>query len=148
MSSTFVSAANSTPARVSPRRSARGLHLIDRLFAGDIDDPAVLRGERAADLDEQRRLANSRFAGEEQHRARHETAAQHPVEFADAGGEARRRKRRGAEVEKGEDAAFARASRWHADRLLDERIPRPTGIAAPLPARRHRTAALADEGDP
>ena len=66
--------------------------LIDRLFAGDIDDAPVLRGHSGAGLNEQSRFADAGFAAEEKNGARHEAAAGHAVEFANARRDARRRR--------------------------------------------------------
>ena len=63
--------------------------LIDRLLAGNIDDAPVVRGKCGAGLNDQRRFADARFAAKQNNRARHETAAGYPVEFGDAGGDAR-----------------------------------------------------------
>ena len=123
-------------------------HLVDGLFAGNIDDAQPLRGERAANLDQQRRFADAGLAAEQKHGAGNEAAAGHAVEFADAGDDAGCRFAGAAKVGQGKDAALAagqRRRRAGVRRFLDHRIPGAAGIAAALPARRDGAAALTDE---
>ena len=72
--------------RAEPLRAQPDLG--DRLLAGDIDDAVALRPARRG-LHQQRRLADAGIAADQQRRAAHEAAAGRPVEFGDAGGDAR-----------------------------------------------------------
>ncbi len=69
-------------------------HLRGRLFAGDVeragDVGCAKTGELRRDVEYQGRLADARFAGEQHDDARDQTAAEHPVEFVDAGRSAAR----------------------------------------------------------
>ncbi len=63
--------------------------LRDGLLAGDIDDRRAAIGERAGDLEQQRRFADAGIAADQQRRAAHEPAAGDAVELGDAGNRAR-----------------------------------------------------------
>ena len=137
--------------RAETQTLAAQTHLIDRLFAGDIDDAAPLLRESGADLNEQRRFADAGLTAEQQHRSRHKAAAGHAVEFRDAAGEPRHRFRFRIEIGEREDAAFGAADRRlradaRGEPFFSERIPRAAGIAAALPAGRNRAAILTDKG--
>jgi hypothetical protein len=91
-------------------------------------------------LECERGLSDARLAREQHHRSRHESAAEHAVELADAGGETRHR----VGVDLGEPALlravrFAReqlAGLGRGDRaLFDQRRPGAALGAAPKPAR-------------
>ncbi len=64
------------------------------LLAGDIDRASTGAGERCRSLNQKRRFADARFATQQNHGARHESAARDPVEFGDAAGIAGRIERR------------------------------------------------------
>ena len=74
-------------------------HLGGRLLTGDVERAAAL-GEPRGHVEQQGRLADARLAGEQHDGARHQAAAEHPVELVDAGrdgaGPPRRRPRRSA----------------------------------------------------
>ena len=59
-------------------------HLGHGFLAGNIDGAVPGAGEGGRDLQQQRRFADAGIAAEEQHRAAHQAAAGHPVEFGDA----------------------------------------------------------------
>ena len=61
-----------------------------RLLARDIDDAVAGGGERGRGLHQERRLADAGIAADQDGGAAHEAAAGDPVEFGDAGGDARR----------------------------------------------------------
>ena len=84
-------------------------HLVHRLLAGDVDDPLAASCDRRTGLDQQGRLADTRFAAEQEHGPGDEAATGHPVEFVDPGAQARLRRVRRAEFAEREDAAFADA---------------------------------------
>ena len=127
-------------------------HLRGRFFARNVGDAATLAGQRRAGLDQQRRLADAGFAAEQDHGARHEAAARHPIELADAGLGAERLGAGGGETLEGDLPALrqrlagGRCADPAGRRLLDDGVPGPAGVALPLPAARHRAAGLADEG--
>ena len=60
------------------------LDLPHRFLAGDIQHAAAL-GYLAAQLEQDGRFADARLAADQRHAAQHDAAAQHPVQFADAG---------------------------------------------------------------
>ena len=64
-------------------------HLCCGLLAGEIDGAAASAGEGGCKLQQQRRLADARFAADEQRRARHDAAAGDAVELGETGREAR-----------------------------------------------------------
>src|SRR5690606_38116634 len=90
----------------------------------------------------------ARIAADQDHRARHDAAAEHAVELADAaraaplacGGKRRDRLRPPALA-----TGTAARPRLRRDRLLDQRVPLAAVRAAPEPARRLRTAVLTRE---
>ncbi len=62
-------------------------HLARRLLAGDVQRrPLRAGGPAVRDLQQQRRLADSRLAGQQHDGAGHDAAAEHPVQFTDTGG--------------------------------------------------------------
>ena len=119
-------------------------------LAGKIHGAAASIGERGGHLQQQRRFADARLAADQQRRARHQSAAGHPVELGDAGEKARRLVGGGAEGF--EEKCLAPVLRfWHAGRrrgakvgLLDQRVPALASRALPRPARRDAAAGLAD----
>ncbi len=73
-------------------------YLRGRLFTGDVERASARAGELRGDVENQRRLAHPRLAGEEDHHTRYEAAAKHPVELGrrqwDGCGQLRHRSRR------------------------------------------------------
>jgi hypothetical protein len=62
--------------------------LLGRLLAGDVERRTARRGQVPQRHAGQRRLADAGGAAQQHERPGHEPAAQHPVELADAGGQA------------------------------------------------------------
>ena len=62
--------------------------LIDRLLAGNVQDPVSRSRQPMQGLEHQRGFSDPRVPADQNHRPRHQTAAQHPVELVDAGGQA------------------------------------------------------------
>ncbi|MPM81605.1 hypothetical protein SDC9_128661 [bioreactor metagenome] len=60
-------------------------HLGDRLLAGHVQRAASLLRPGRRHLQQQGRLADTRLAGQQHHRAGHQAAAEHPVQFAHPG---------------------------------------------------------------
>ena len=85
--------------------------LADRLLAGDIDDAASGARQRGGDLDQDGRFADARIAADEERGARHEAAADDPVELADAGERARQLRRFAGERGERDRLAAAGAKR-------------------------------------
>ena len=56
------------------------------LLTGDVQRASAGLRPAVGDLEQQRRLTHAGIAGQQRHRAGHHTAAEHPVEFVDAGG--------------------------------------------------------------
>ena len=83
------------------------------------------RGEAVRDLEQQRGLADPGLAGEQDHRAGHEAAAEHPVEFG------RRRSGR-ARASSGESSPMGRAERVTGPgATADARGAAPTSMTVP-----------------
>ena len=61
-------------------------HLGGRLLAGDVERAALVAGGLRGDLEQQRGLADAGLAGEQDRRAGHQAAAEHPVELGHAAG--------------------------------------------------------------
>ncbi len=123
-------------------------HLVDRLFARDIDGAVAARRDAGGGLEQQRRFADARIAADQHGGTGHQSAAEHPVELGDAGREARRRGALAAQADEGNGAALVRAAeglRLRLDRFLGERVPGPARLAAAGPLGRFRAASLADE---
>ncbi len=93
MRSTAVSATSLRLPAVDAQPARALGHLAHGLLAGRVQDP-LARGERGGALQEQRRLADARLAADQRHRPRDEPAAQHAVEFREAGRPARLGNRR------------------------------------------------------
>ncbi len=134
-----VSARRCSPGATAPRRSARS-----RTCAAD--SSAVTSRQRlppsaraATRLEQQARLADPRLAAQQGHRARHEAAAEHPVELADAG----RPGRLGRQVDLGQGhgtssrphPAGGRGAGGGRRALLDEGAPLVARRAAAQPLR-------------
>ena len=60
-------------------------HLGRRLLAADVEHGLAAAGRAGGDVEQQRGLADARLAGDEDHGAGHEAAAEDAVELADAG---------------------------------------------------------------
>ena len=60
-------------------------HLRAGLFAGDVEDGPVARGDKAGDLQEESRLPDAGVAGEEEDGAGDDASAEEAVELAEAG---------------------------------------------------------------
>ena len=130
---------------------AAALHLVLGLLARAVQDrPGALRELRRR-LQQQRALADAGLATEEHEAAGNETAAEHPVELADARGDAlgllhvdigiEPRLRAGTTETRPRPTGGQRRRR----RLLGKRIPCPAIGAAPEPLGRLRTAVGAGE---
>ena len=85
ISSTAVSAASSTAASAEAEPFGAQPHLRHGFLAGNIDGAMAGAGEGGGDLQQQRRFADAGIAAEQQHRAAHQAAAGHAVEFGHAG---------------------------------------------------------------
>ena len=72
--------------RVGHRRDAfgAGAHLRGGLLAADVEDLGARPGRPGGDVEQQRRLADARLAGDEDHATGHETATEDAVELRDA----------------------------------------------------------------
>jgi hypothetical protein len=83
---------------------------------------------------------------QQRHRAVHEAAAGHPVEFLNAGDDARRRGTLARQAFESEGAAPASADRSRRSGVFfDDAVPLMAGVAAPLPTIGDRATVLADE---
>ena len=101
-------------------------------------------------LEQQCRFADAGIARHQQHRAAHEAAAGDAVEFGDAAGQPRRLMGLAGQRLEREQAALAGLAAGTGRPLgafLGQRIPLAAGLALALPARRGRTAVLADEAE-
>ena len=65
-------------------------HLGGGLLAGDVERAALVAGGLRGHLEQQRALADAGLAGEQDRRARHQAAAEHPVELGHPAGAERR----------------------------------------------------------
>ncbi len=86
--STTGSASRSTRSLTQPRRWARKRDLAPGLLGADVQDRSTL-ADQGRDLEQQRRLADPRLAGEEEDRAGDQAAAEHAVEAGNPGRGAR-----------------------------------------------------------
>ncbi len=132
-----------------------GLDLMLGFLARAVQDRSGRVREVRGRLQQERRLADARLAADQDERSRHNAAAQHAIEFADAGGEARRYHRVDVFVQprpgrRSERIPVARGRRRRAAArtlgnrlLLDERVPRTAVRAAAKPFLRLRAAFLA-----
>ena len=119
------------------------------LFARDIDDlPARTRQSRER-LKQNGRFADAGIPADEDRGPSDEAAAEHAVQFADAGQQARGLRLIGLERDEFELAALAGGFRWRTaggrQRLLDDSVPAAATVAAPCPFGMDRAALLADE---
>ena len=126
-------------------------HLAGGLFAGNVDDPVAPAGQCGAGLHQQCRLADAGVAADQDHRSLDETAACHPVELGDAGGDARRlviapgqplQPEHPAARPPRPDRPPASGQRCR-NRFLGDGVPAAAGIAATLPAAVGGAAGLA-----
>jgi hypothetical protein len=78
-------------------------HLLRAFLARRVERGAAARRDRCSGLHEERALADAGVAADQEHRTRDHAAAEHPVELADAGRDARNRRLRHAA--KGDGAA-------------------------------------------
>ena len=106
----------------APVRSARRRTWLSRLLGADVEHAPCPRARPRRDLEQQRRLADTGLAAEQDRGARHDAAAEHAVELGDAARPVRRVGSRASSV-------MGRAARSAA--------PRPAPRAAP--ARRAST---------
>jgi hypothetical protein len=124
---------------VQPARAQRDL--LARFLAADVERRRARRQVRQR-LQQQRRFADARVAADQHHAAGHQPAAQHAVEFLDAGGRARLL----ARADLGQHAQLAgaahvgqggeaRGRRGFGDGL-DQRVPGTAAGALPLPLGR------------
>ena len=101
-------------------------------------------------LEQQRRLADAGLATQQHERTGHDTAAEDPIEFVDAGGEARRIGQGDVRVKPGAaggaklriSIGATRRCRRFGRALFDQGIPGAAVRAAAEPFRRLRTAFL------
>ena len=127
-------------------------HLRHRLLAGNVDRPVSDARQQGRRLDQERRLADTGIAADEQHRAAHESAADDAVKLGHAGGKPRRvvgvpRQRLEREYAALADRPAPRPGRGEraASRFLCESVPFAAGVALALPAVVGCTAVLADK---
>ena len=73
-------------APVRPQSRGPELYLPRALFARDVEHPFARQAQRVAYLQQQRRFSDARLAAKQQQGPVHQSPAQHPVQFADAGG--------------------------------------------------------------
>src|SRR5437867_1923757 len=122
--------------------------LVRRLLAGDVErrDPLILESCRA--LHQESGFANARFAADEGDGARYDSPAQHEIEFRQSGAPALFAD--GWKVGKldrncGSFFPTFQPSNLLPDRLLHQRIPRTTTVAAATPLRLIRATLGAAE---
>ena len=124
-------------------------HLLDRFLAGDVQHPLAGAGEAGGGLQQQGGLADAGIAAEQHRRGRHQPAAEHAVEFGDAGGRARRRLGGAGEVDEGEFAGgglgLLQAGAGGAGGFLGDGVPLAAGLAAAGPFGGDGAAGGADE---
>ena len=120
-------------------------HLVDRFLARDVHDPAPGPRQRRGGLQHQRRLADPRIPADQHRRGWHKPAAQHAIEFGDAGDRPRWRLGRALQADKRHPLARAPAGAGP-DLLgfLGQRVPLAARLAPPDPFRVGRAAILAD----
>ncbi len=133
---------------------AARLHLVLGFLARAVEHRPDVARDVGRRLQQQRGLADARLAAEQHHRARHDAAAEHAIQFADAGRQSRRRAHLDVGVQPGAGAArheravavaAGRCGRRIADALFDQRIPRPAVSAAAQPLGGLAAAFLAHE---
>src|SRR2546423_1130642 len=122
------------------------LHLKGGLFTGHVQRRVTHLLELSRDLEKERRLSNPRLAANEDHRARHDSAAEYKIEFLDSCLEPPAQ--RTLDVPQPysrcdaptlghrllpRDASTRRSGRFPGRHLLDQRIPLAARIAAASP---------------
>ena len=133
-------------------------HLREGFLAGHVQARQFRRHQRQR-LQQQRRLADAGIAADQHHRAFGQAAAEHAVEFADAGGHPRlrvrahvRQRRHFRRIHLARPAAAPRRRRCRLRRAfqhdLAQRIPCTAGIALALPLGVVGAAFAADVGGP
>ena len=131
------------------------LHLLGGFLAADVQHALSLRAEIGADLQKQRRLADAGVAADKHQSALNNAAAQHPIQFPDAGRGAGRRVLGNIPQEHSLCAAAGAllsglrrrrglAHRWGHNALLHS-IPRAAAGAPPHPSRRFVPASRTGE---
>ncbi|CUX29170.1 hypothetical protein AGR7B_Cc50034 [Agrobacterium deltaense RV3] len=134
----------------SPETLRAQTHLCHRLFARDIDDAVSAPRKSRCGLHEERRFADTRIAADQNRRTAHETAAGRPVEFADAGRNARRFLDLAGKRGEGDRPTLLGCLAWPgADAthriLFDDGVPLAAAFAFSRPAGVNRAAVLAHE---
>ena len=81
-----VSAARKSSSWTPPVRSARSRTCDGGLLAGDVEGAALVARGLGGHLEQERALADSRLAGQQDRRTGDQPAAEHPVELGDAAG--------------------------------------------------------------
>jgi hypothetical protein len=127
-------------------------HLRDRLLARNVDRPVSRARQKRRGLDQERRLADTGIAADQQHRAAHKAAADDAIHLGHAGGKPRRVVRIPGQRFEREYAAFAGRAGRRAGRgeraagcLLGQGVPFAAGLALAQPAAIRCTAVLADK---
>ena len=133
-----------------PKPLCAQTHLRHRLFARDIGDPMALAREDGAGLYQERGFADSGLAAQQDHRARHEPTAGHPVQLAHPRDNARGALGLAGQALQRKDAALARPARRlgsdaGAHLLLHDAVPAVAGLALAQPPLGQGAAVLADE---
>ena len=133
---------------------AAALDLVLRFLARRVEHRPDFAREVRGRLEQQRRLADARLAAEQHQRPRHDAAAEHAIELADAGRQPRRRqpsrpRRRAAPSDRLPARVSAAPSGGTGLRgaLLRQRVPGAALGAPPEPLGRLGAAFLADEED-
>src|SRR4030095_1563672 len=140
------------PRAAAGEAPAARFDLVLGFLARAVEDGTDRSGQVRRRLQQQRRLADARLAPEQHERPGHDAAAEHAIEFPDAG----RQPRVLFEFDLGVEPRAGRpgervsvvAGRRAAGRLrafFDERVPRAALEAAPLLLWRLRAALLTDE---
>ncbi|MGC4080978.1 MAG: hypothetical protein QM736_02395 [Vicinamibacterales bacterium] len=119
------------------------LHLVLRFLARAVEDRTNRTGHVGGSLQQQCRLADARFTAKQHERSRHDAAAKHTIELADAGRETRvmldsdvriALRGTGRAAERISMPGCATRSSRLDGAFLDERVPRPAvgTLAEPL----------------
>ena len=157
MSRTLIAAASSIGAVGDAEAAGAQADLVDGFLAGDVEHALAGAGERGGGLQQQGGFADAGIAADQHGGGRHQAAAEHAVEFGDAGGGARRRLGAAGEADEGEPlrgrpAAFAgRAGRaatvssamvFHSPQVSQR--PAHFGVTAPQDWQTKRVTGLAE----
>ena len=135
-------AAQPEPERAQP-------NLVDRFLARDIDRAPARLGHRRRHLQQQGRLADPGIARQQHRRARHQPAADRPVEFRDPAAQPLGQRHRSIQPDQLDPPPSARkvvllAEHRRRAAFLHQRVPLGAVGALPLPARLFRPTGLAD----